>query len=113
MHLSFHLQLKGYWLGFFAWLILTFAPFATALTQTELGYLRLCSSMGAVWVQTTPDSAGTNQNACTCLTTAIATATNELPNIEHRAFYQAKVTLSSRPFEVSLSAQPRAPPFSF
>ena len=111
MHLSFNVQLKGYWLGFFAWLVLTWAPVATALTQTEVGYFRLCSATGAHWISAQVNNTDTNQNVCTCLASVIPATENVLVENNSRALYESNLAIISRPFEVNRTAQPRAPPF--
>ncbi|MDN3647498.1 hypothetical protein QWZ13_01095 [Reinekea marina] len=111
MTLSFSQQLKGYWLGFFAWLILTFAPIATSFAQSDEGFLRLCTAKGAQWVQLIGSEANKSQSACVCLSAVISPDTLDYNSPE------ASISATSL-IQASRFSQPsfhryhsRAPPF--
>lgn len=91
-----HLRFKGYWLGLLAWLVLSFAaPVASAISDPEAGWLRLCSAQGATWIQAEGQAPNGADLECNCLFTALPptsavallsvsggeTATVELPEL--------------------------------
>ncbi|EAR11380.1 hypothetical protein MED297_20872 [Reinekea sp. MED297] len=104
------LRFKGYWASVLAWLVLTFAiPMSGVAGSEQLGWMRLCSSLGVHWVQvedqTTPDFS----ESCLCLSLAILPTAPELSapvaGMSPAVVWLEANTPSSRP-----PYQPRSPP---
>jgi hypothetical protein len=106
------LRFKGYWMGVLAWLVISiFAPASAALSQSEDGWLRLCSAQGATWVLAADQPQGPSAAECHCLFGVLPQATGGallladgdrfLPNLSY-----SSVTLS-RAYSL---CQPRSPP---
>ncbi|WP_196158567.1 hypothetical protein [Reinekea sp. G2M2-21] len=106
------LRFRGYWLSLFSWLMLTFAtPLANAVAESDVGWLRLCSTQGAKWVQVGSAPQHTNDSACVCLSYGLPYQINSDLNTAQpgnslvSVAYQSVLVISP-----SSANQPRSPP---